>query len=177
MKDYFATEFVRAVDETKRIYLMCEHLGNGKVNEFKEATANLTIDTQDNEISPEEYVKALTAFVKEKVSPLIPKDTYQELIFGDYEVYTDEHHHRRFWNEIPIPDIALNWISEYKKIAGLDYQHEKTNYLVSVYDLNEDGFYFKTEKEMEDFLKIEDVAPFTAMILIDNIIYDELYSA
>ncbi|NLZ94404.1 MAG: hypothetical protein GX921_01085 [Bacteroidales bacterium] len=142
---------------------MCEYLE--KLDEFERVTAPFEVDTLKGKITPEEYVRAVIAFKDDVVMPLIPKDVREDLELNDYEIYTDKHHHRQYWNEIPLPMIALNFVDEYKKIADLNHT-EESKYCAVIYDLSDDEFCFNTLEEMETFLRVEDVAPFTAFELV-----------
>lgn len=178
-ENYYATEIVRAIDEVKKVFLMCEHFGHDFIASFKKEAEAFDIEALKKETDLESFSKCVTEFVETKMVVLIDAAVKEELEAHDYEKYTDEHHHRKFWNEITLPDIALHILDAYKTLAGFHYT-DSSSYSVSIYDLSDEDLCFDTEEEMEDFLEIEDVAPFTAFKInrggkIDH--YQELYSA
>lgn len=176
-KKYYATEVVRAVDDIKKIFLMCEHLG--KVDAFNKAVETFDVNSLKKGKNIESFAKKVQDFVDRNIMPLIGETVRTDLEYGDYEVYTDEYHHRKFWNEIPLPEIAVKIVDAYKALTGLEYKKGK-KYSVSIYDLSDDELYFDTKKELDAFLEDEDVAPYTAFKIVKKAKYDEfveLYSA
>lgn len=176
-KKYFATEIVQAVDEIKKTFLMCEYFG--RAEDFVKAATGFDIMELRKKNNLEEFYNEVKSFLDEKIVPLIDNAVREELEAQDYEVYTNKHHHRKFWNEIPLPEIAEGIVNAYKFLAGLEYT-ENSNYAVSIYDLSDEEFYFDSKKDMEAFLKIEDIVPYTVYKIkkgTEGNMYVELYSA
>ena len=174
--NYFATEVVRSIDDIKKIFLMCEYLN--QVGAFNNKAKAFDLESLKKEGSLEKFTDTVGEFVSE-LALLVDSEIRRELEQGDYEVYTDDRHHRKYWNEIELPSIASEILETYKDLVGLNYGEGKS-YCVDIYDLSDDSLYFNTESEMEEFLEVEDVAPFTAFQLVrteTGIHCEEIYSA
>jgi hypothetical protein len=50
----------------------------------------------------------------------IPEKQLEDWEYSDYEVYTDEHHHRLFWNEIDNDVIVEYFLDMFRQLLELD---------------------------------------------------------
>jgi hypothetical protein len=94
-------------------------------------------------------------------------------------LYTNAYHGDKFWNELPLPEVVQIIFEAYINLAGLRYS-SSSKYVVDIYDLSDQSFFFNTAKQMHSFLDAEDIAPYVAFRCkkIDNVIFfDELFSA
>lgn len=93
----------------------------------------------------------------------IPAEKIEEWECCDYEVYTDEHHHRLFWNEI-YNDNAINFFLdkffEFVNVATDDSDDMK--FTLRLYDFNDFDVYFHNEDEAVEFIDRYASAPITA---------------
>ena len=90
----------------------------------------------------------------------------------DFDVITDKHHHRKFFNEIENDEIVEFFIEKLFSILDLS---EEGNYIISIYDFNNYDICFPTLAELETFVQKYDVVPYTAYELVNGHCV-ELYS-
>ena len=145
----------------KKYHLMAEYHNIKPIEIFRECKNLIELD----EII-EENLKDIQAQLGDKAFPL------EE----DYETYTYETHHRKFFNEIECPLIVEKLFKELQKVTDTEFKENSTSYCVTSYDLEPSSFWFKTEEEAEDFLEENDVAPYT-LFYYENSLYTEIYSA
>ena len=124
------------------------------------------IDLNDITAVAEQYFEGIKA--------LIPEETYEEWLYSDYEVYTDKHHHRKFWNEIENHGSIESFLEKFLEI--FDAEDEPQNFAVALYDFNDYDIVFANEDDMNSFLCNFDVAPYT-VFRIDGTTWIEEYSA
>lgn len=108
-------------------------------------------------------------FIKKKIS----EDTLEDWTCSDYDVYTDKYYHRKFWNEIPNPNIVQEIFDKISEILKTD--NSNSEYMLCVYDFNDKALYFKSENEMTNFVNEYHLCPSVAFVLKENH-YTELWS-
>ena len=108
-------------------------------------------------------------FIKRKIR----EELLEEWEYSDYDVYTDKYYHRKFWNEIPNPDVIQEIFIKICEV--LNVNNAEFKYMLCLYDFNEKEMYFKTEKDMIDFIIKYYLAPCVAYVL-KNGHYTEMWS-
>ena len=83
-------------------------------------------------------------------------ELYEE---GDFELITEKHYRRKFFNEIPNDAMMQALIAAFKTIWN---RPEEGPYFVEVYDICDEAVFFRSRKEMDDFLNSFDMTPYTA---------------
>ena len=102
----------------------------------------------------------------EGIKALIPAETYEEWSYSDYEVYTDKHHHRKFWNEIKNHSSIEIFLEKFLEIFDAEDEHQ--SFAVSLYDFHDYDIVFANEDDMNSFLCNFDVAPYTVFSIEDG---------
>ena len=154
----------------KKAILMLENLDNNfeRVSKIYKKFANSIHHAEDMR----ELTNLAENYEKE-LRELIPEDIYEEWDYGDYEVYTDKFHHRKFWNEIENHKSINAFLDRFLEVY---YERpKKENFAVSIYDFNNYDITFEKLEDMEEFIEKYDIIPYTAFGIIDGEWY-ELYS-
>lgn len=113
---------------------------------------------------------------KEEIIQKLEKEgiPVKELMTEDYEKYTDKYYHRKFWNEIELPEEVELYFRQFKRLTNTEYDSTK-KYALCLYDMSDEDLFFETEEKVEAFIEEEDVAPAT-LYLIKEKYYEEIYS-
>ena len=113
---------------------------------------------------------------KEEIIQKLEKENIpiKKLMKGDYEKYTDKYYHRKFWNEIELPEEVELYFRQLKRLTNTEYDSAK-KYALCLYDMSDEDLFFETEEKAEAFIEEEDVAPAT-LYLIKEKYYEEIYS-
>ena len=164
-------DFFNHLYYAKKAMLMVECIDDNfdRVNKvFDSILPSLTsaVDLNDITAVAEQYFEGIKA--------LIPESTYEEWLYSDYEVYTDKHHHRKFWNEIENHGSIETFLEKFLEI--FDAEDEPQNFAVALYDFHDYDIVFANEDDMNSFLCNFDVAPYT-VFRIDGTTWVEEYSA
>lgn len=83
----------------------------------------------------------------------------------DFELITEKHHHRKFFNEIENEAIVETLLSEVCRLWNIDAEGE---FFVELYDFNDRPIFFATREDLENFVKNFDVAPYVAFQTING---------
>lgn len=156
----------------KKYILMLENLkGN---NDFSKG---LFEEFRKKNVEPSDETMLLSQICefRDILKDSIPEEQLDEWEYSDYDVYTDEHHHRQFWNEIENEEIVEYFFGLFTKILELEVS-ETSEFFVSLYDFHDEALYFENETDMESFLCNYDCAPYTAFQIHEDY-NEELYSA
>lgn len=105
--------------------------------------------------------------VRNTLNALIPEAVRVFLDEQDYTVYTDKYYHRKFWNEIELPEFLNQLFYELRSFLNLEYQDVRT-YELSLYDMSEEAFYFLTKEEVVQFANTVNCAPATLRQIITS---------
>lgn len=156
----------------KKYILMLENLKNGL-----DFTNELFEDFQKRHIDATDELTLLSQIceMRDILKASIPSKQLEEWEYSDYEIYTDKHYHRLFWNEIDNDKIVEYFFDKFREIVGVD-NTDTSEFCVSLYDFHDEDVFFETEADMEDFLEKYDCAPYTAFQVEGNCL-TELYSA
>lgn len=92
--------------------------------------------------------------------------------YCDFELITDKHHHRKFFNEIENEAIVETLLSEIQRLWNIDVAGD---FFVELYDFNDRPIFFATLEDLENFVKNFDVAPYVAFQTINGDV-EELWS-
>ena len=90
----------------------------------------------------------------------------------DFDLITDKHHHRKFFNEIENDFIIETLLAEFERLWQFDMDGP---FFIDVYDFNDYRLFFASYDDLASFVRNYDVAPYTAFEMIDNVAV-ELYS-
>lgn len=156
----------------KKYILMLENLkGN---NDFSK---ELFEEFQKKNIEPsdEKTLFSQICEFRDILKNTIPANQLEEWMYSDYEVYTDEHHSRQYWNEIENEKIVEHFLGLFVNILNLS-QMDTSEYCVSLYDFHDEYLYFENETDMDSFLCNYDCAPYTTFKIHEHHL-EELYSA
>lgn len=172
--NYYATEVVHSLDDIKKAFFMTEFLEQKEL--FYEKVRNFDMQKLKNSKNLEQFSVAVRCFADDMLT-LVPTEKQNE--WCSYELYTNAYHGDKFWNELPLPEVVQIIFEAYINLAGLRYS-SSSKYVVNIYDLSDQSFFFNTAKQMHSFLDAEDIAPYVAFRCkkIENVIFfDELFSA
>lgn len=117
--------------------------------------------------------------VQHELSKFISIDDYELISYKDYEEYTDDHHHRKFWNEIEDDALTHTLLMKFDDIIHKDeFDEVGTQDCVDVdaYDFADYAFRFKNLEQAESFIKKYGVIPCSVYEVKDGM-YEELYTA
>ena len=150
--------------QVKKLTLMLENLKNGL-----SFVDELLAEYQKKNLTPEDEFNLMAQICefRDILKSHIPAETYEEWEYSDYEVYTDEHHHREFWNEIENDRATDYFLEIFVKILDLS-ETSCSEYCVSLYDFHDEYIYFENENDMNSFLCNYDCAPYTAFKIDGN---------
>lgn len=125
----------------------------------------------------DELEAQLNEFKTDFIEQFIPKDIMEEWEYCDYDVYTDAHHHRKFWDEIENDCSVEYFLNKFFELLGIEVdESDDMMYIISLYDFNNYNVYFKTEAEMNSFLENYAVEPCTCFER-ENGVFVETWSA
>lgn len=163
---FTATEldkFFESLWQCKKHMLMLEKLdGEYAVNHInKQAAAKMTANL-DEITTPRELVMFVQLFNTE-LKANIPGAILDKWETGDYKVFTDKYHHRKYLNEIENHDTINSLIEKFIELSKDEYKvsgKETDNmlWMIEVYDFNDYGLYFETEEDLNKFLGEFDIA-------------------
>ena len=126
------------------------------------------IDAINYKIITAAYTPELQAFCNEHSCP----DVLTVVESCDFEVITDKHHHRKFFNEIENDSIISYFIDEFERVWEID---EDGQYFVSVYDWNDHDIFFSDMDDLNSFVNNYDIAPYTVFEMVNGAAV-EMYS-
>ncbi len=92
----------------------------------------------------------------------------------DFDVITEKHHHRKFFNEIENDIIIETLLAEFEKLWDFE---DDGPFFIEVYDFNDYCLFFASMSELESFVNSYDVAPYTAFEKVGTYSSQELCSA
>ena len=92
-------------------------------------------------------------------------DVLQVVECCDFDVITDKHHHRKFFNEIENDEVFMYFIEMFKRIWNVD---EVGEFFIEVYDWGDHRIYFADRDDLCSMVNNYDVAPYTAYQVVDN---------
>ena len=157
--------------QVKKLTLMLENLKHGIT-----FANELFSEWQKKNLAPEDEFTLMAQICdyRDVVKAQIPAKQLEEWEFSDYEVYTDEFHHRKYWNEIDNDRATDYFLEMFIKLMKLE-ESASSEFCVSLYDFSDEYVYFENEDDMNSFLCNYDCAPYTAF-KIDGNTLEELYS-
>lgn len=157
-------EFFKSLYYCKKHMLMLEKLyGEYTVNHINKQTAAEMVENFDKITTPRELVMFVQLFDAE-LKANIPYAILEKWETENYEFFTNEHHHRQYWNKIENHDTINYLIEKFIELSKDEYKvsgKETDNmlWLVEVYDFNDYGFYFEKKEDLDEFLGEFDIAP------------------
>mgnify|MGYP004571798525 FL=1 len=166
------SKFFTNLYECKRLMLMLENL-YGEFTTNKITQEDFTkIKEQLTQITTLNQLTLIVETLNTRFHDDIPNDTYEYWSTGDYKGYTDQYHHRQYWNHIenhPIIDMLIeqaikifNVTSEYNVYSDTHYNQAKCLWNLRLYDFNDYDLYFETEENLSSFLNtFENLEPCT----------------
>ena len=97
--------------------------------------------------------KQIETYCETFVKHYIPHDVYSMWDCGDYTAYTDNQHHRKFWNEIE-NDVATQYFFEVlcNLIGVATEEDEDKLFMLELYDFNDASLYFDSEEDANVFI-------------------------
>ena len=167
-----SSKFFTNLYKCKKLMLMLENL-HGQLTTNKMTPEDFTkIKEYLTQITTLNQLTLVVETLNTKFHEIIPNDTYEYWNTGDYEGYTDQYHHRKYWNEIenhPIIDTLIeqaikifNTTSEYHVYSDTHYSQDKCLWNLRLYDFHDYDLYFETEDHLLKFLNtFENLTPCT----------------
>lgn len=144
-------EFFSDLYYLKKYQLMQENIQGENSLDMDDETK-----TTVQKVSTLQDLCSVTKNFMEKTKKFIPKETFEEWIYADSEVYTDKYHHRKFQNEIENSDLIImlleKFVSLYDDIhVSNDSSRMSEEYNLRLYDFNDYDLYFSSEQDAELF--------------------------
>ena len=160
------TEAFQAMNLMKKRYLQIEYLGKSEKLAFSRCMNDIQ-NMEDLAEALEEDIEYMEGYITEAIIEFLDN--------GDYEVYTNDHHGRKFWNQIELPHQVQRYFDIFQKImcGGLK---DTSKYELQFYDLYPNSLFFDDLETLEKLIGAEDFVPFT-VFENDGESSVELYSA
>ena len=120
-----------------------------------------------NEIELEEYLYSMNSHLRSKIDTEVYKEWEYE-----YSLYTRKKYGKKFYNEIENPLFIDNILERLGRIMPIKTDGE---FVLSIYDLNDEFIYFDSEEELSDFTQKYSILPATAYRQVGTVL-EELWS-
>jgi hypothetical protein len=95
----------------------------------------------------------LKDFRENYIEEYIPEEVMDLWDSGDYEVFTDKCHHRKFMNEIENDCSVEYFIEKFFELMGVSTSEGDNAFRISLYDLNDFDIYFPSEAVAMEFIE------------------------
>ena len=172
------TKFFADVYYLKRAQLLSEYLtGNlEKIDELYNNEFKNKVKDADTVDSLLEVVNSFTQKIKDSIAN---DDIYEEMMFySDYDKFTDEHHHRKYWNEIENHESIDDILHQFLSIFDCDdIEENETEYIISLYDFNNFEINCRSYDECSSLECNYDIEPYTVFERSEDGSFVESYSA
>ena len=93
-------------------------------------------------------------------------DVLQVVECCDFNVITDKHHHRKFFNEIENDEAFMYFVEMFERIWEVD---EDGEFFIMVYDWGDHCIYFADREDLYSMVNNYDIAPYTAFQVKDGV--------